>query len=378
MQTRAGLGKARELYEQRFENARELRLRTGEKIMGYFCCHTPVELITAAGLHPFRIVGDMSESVTSANSCLEAIMCPFVRSCFDIALKGRYDFLDGLVIPHTCDNIEKSYDMWRFYLNLPFTHMLNIPHMVHPTSFDFFAREIGLLRRKLSKFTGKDISDTELWNAIRSQNRIRALVGELYELRKKDPPPISGSKVMQIILAGMAIPVASFEELLREVLEEVKIRETTATAKTPRLLLYGSEIDDISFIELIEDCGAKVVTDDLCTGSRAFNYSVKESGNPEMALAQTYLGDIPCPRTCRDVAPQERFQYLVDLARSYRVDGVIMHITRFCDTHAFDAPDIQRVLQEAGYPVLFIEADYNLAAIQQLRTRIQAFIEMIQ
>jgi len=323
------------------------------------------------------MIGNMKESITAADSCLETIMCPFVRSCLDIALKQQYSFLDGLIIPHTCDNIERSYDMWRYYLKFPFLHMINVPHMVHPASFDFMAQEIRLLIKKLEEFTGEEISEQALWKAIRLHNRIRAMVGELYQLRRETPPLISGADAMRVMLAGTAILPEEFDELLRQVMEEIRHGNRPPVPRGPRLMLYGAEVDDVSFIEMVEDIGANVVIDDLNTGTRSYFYPVSEDGSPEMVLAQTYLGAQPCPRTFREGSPRERFQYLLDFARDFHVDGVILYVTRFCDTHEYDAPDVKRVLQEEGYPVLHLEVDYSIAAMEQLRTRVQAFIEML-
>jgi len=99
---------AKEIYRNRSKRAKELRSE-GKKVMGYFCCYIPLELVTAAGIVPYRIMGDTKEPTTEADTYLDPVFCPYVRTCFDIAMKGRYDFLDGSLWPTSCDNLINVY-----------------------------------------------------------------------------------------------------------------------------------------------------------------------------------------------------------------------------------------------------------------------------
>ena len=106
-----------ELYNNRGKRARELR-EAGKKIIGYFCCFVPDEIITALDMVPYRIQGSQSDPIDEADALLEPMACPFARSCFNLALKGEYDFLDGFVAPHSCDTIEHLYHIWQVSLRL--------------------------------------------------------------------------------------------------------------------------------------------------------------------------------------------------------------------------------------------------------------------
>ena len=127
-----------------------------------------------------------------------------------------------------------------------------------------------------------------------------------------------------------------------------------------------------------------MVMDDICLGTRYFGYDVEMNGNPLGSLSRHYLGDIQCPRTYRPKAGthqedlDNRFGYILDYAREFKVNGVILYITRYCDTFELDAPDLGDYLREAGLPVLNLENDYSTTTFGQLRTRIQTFLEMIQ
>ena len=374
-----GLARVKELYENRGQRAKELRAQ-GKKVIGYFCCYPPVEMFTALDVVPFRIQGSVKDPVTMADAYLETIMCPFMRSCFDQALKGYYDFLDGLVVPHSCDTVQRIYDIWRFYKKPEYSHFINIPHMVHPASYQFFRQELERFQKSLEEYTGKKLTPQALDRAIALHNENRQLQRALYELRK--PPLISGAEVMQVLVAGMTVPVEEYNRLLREVIAEVKGRPPLPTR--PRVLVYGSETDDEAFIKLVEDSGSWVVMDDLCTGTRCFWCDVEPKGNdPLMALSRRYLEGINCPRTyrprtgTREEDLRQRFGYLQDFVRDWQVQGVVFYIIRFCDTYELDVPDVRKFLEETGVPVLHLEDDYSLFTMGQLRTRVQAFLEMI-
>ena len=376
-----GLDRAKRLYDERGLRARELK-EEGKKIIGYICCQPPTELITAAGFVPYRVTGTM-EPVTEGDKYLETLMCPFVRKCFDLALKGGYDFLDGMIWPHTCDNIQKTYEVWKYHMPYSFFPCLEVPHMADPSSFVFFRREIELLKKGLEEFAGTKITDERLREAIAAHNEIRSLLRQLSGLRKKEPPLISGVEMTQVTVAVIGLPVEEANVLLREVIDEVQARENGPRRKPARLLIYGSEIDDIAFLSLVEASGANVVIDDLCIGTRHYRDDVALDGDPLMALADRYLGKIMCPRTyrrspgTRQEDMDNRFGYLRTYARDYDVNGAILYIIRYCDTFEFDVPDVRDYLRDAGIPCLHLEDDYSLTSIGGLRTRIEAFLEAI-
>jgi benzoyl-CoA reductase subunit C len=366
------LARAKELYENRGQRVRELK-NEGRKIIGYICCYPPAELITAAGCVPFRITGNL-EPVTAADA---------YRNCFDMALKKKFDFLDGMIWPHTCDNIHKTYDIWKHNVPLPFFTFLDVPHMTDDSSIEFFSKEIALLKKGLEEFTGTPITEEGLKGAIAAHNENRALLRRLSALRKQDPPLVSGTEMTQIITAVMALPVDEANALLSGIIAEVQARKDGPRPKPARLLVYGSEIDDVTFIKLVEDSGANVVIDDLCFGTRFYWDDVALDGDPLKDLADRYLGKIMCPRTyrrwpgTRQEDLDNRFGYIKSFAKDFDVKGAILYIVRYCDTFEFDVPDVRDYLQDAGIPCLVLEDDYSLTSIGGLKTRIEAFLEMI-
>ncbi len=371
-----------DLYEHRTARARELHSH-GRKVIGYLCCYVPLELFTAAGVVPYRIMGSLDQTISEADSYLETIVCPFIRSCFDIALKGEYDFLDGIVMPHSCDTVQRIYDIWKYHKQPAFSHFLNLPHMEDESSKRFYLKELERLKKALEDFTGHPISEADLKSAVSLHNENRGLLRELYSLRRAEPALISGTDVTRLLVVGNTLPVVEYTELIRELIQELRNSGHAAWGGI-RFLVYGSEIDDIALIKLIEDCGAQVVMDDMCTGTRVFwNDVVPKDGLLE-SLVDRYLCDIVCPRTyrrrtgSREEDLDRRFGYLKSFIEEFNVKGVILYIIRFCDTHEFDAPDVMDYLKKLGIPFLHIEDDYSVTTIGQLKTRVQAFLEVIK
>lgn len=377
------LSKIETYYQDYGLRARELKDQ-GQKVIAYLCSLVPVEIITAAGLVPFRIRGDVNEPITKGDTQLETIACPFMRSCFDVSLKGRYGFCEGLILPHACDSITRTYSVWRYSLNLPYSHFINLPHTVRGPSIDFFRAELETFRKSLGRYAGKEISDNDLADSIDLYNENRDKAKALYELRRPDPPLISGTELSKILTVGMSLPVAEANELFDEALEELRQRKESPLQKAPRILVDGACVDNIDFVKLIEDSGANVVADSLCIGTRDYWPHTEVGGDPIRALAHRYLDKIDCPRTYREKVGEtykedlgSRFGDIGALAKEFKVDGVILYVYKYCDPFGFEVPARKAYLDSIKIPVLYLEDEYSSGTIGRLRTRVQAFLEMI-
>jgi len=381
-----GLTRVREIYQDRSRRVEELKAE-GKKVIGYLCIYPVLEMMTALDLVPYRILGDMREPITKADFCLPNIVCPFLRSCLDLGLKGKYDFLDGVVMAHICDVGEKTAHIWHTYLNPPYFHFIDTPHTVHKAAQKQHKELLKDFKKTLELFTGKELSPGRLKEAIKAHNQQRALVRELYDLRKPDPPLISGTETLQVMVALMSIPVDEGINLLRQVISEVKKGKDGPQKKT-RLLIWGSIIDDIALIKMIEGLGANLVMDDTCVGSRAYFSDVELTDDPLDGLAYRYLVELKCPRTFREAVFGEtkkdymtdlesRFSYLKDYAKEWDAKGVILQSVRYCDSHGYEVPGVKDYLDHIGLPNIYLEHDYSEAALAPLRTRVQAFLEVI-
>jgi benzoyl-CoA reductase subunit C len=372
----SALARAAELNSQKEERVRDLRKESGRPVIGYLCCFAPPEIISAAGAIPYRITGLPGEPTSEADAYMEPYGCSYVRNVFTQALKGRLDFLDGLVISHSCDLVQRLYGIWTYYRPLPYSRLFNVPHQVTPQAERFFKRELGFFRESLERFTGHAVTGEKLAAEIALTNRNRALIRELYRLRLENPPLIRGSEMLELLLAGGWLPAEEFNSLLSETLAGVKKRSPENPPR-PRVLVWGSLLDDAAFYRMIEEAGGEVTADDTCIGFRLFEKDIPPADDPDEALKEHYFINFQCPRTDRGPG-RARFDYLLDRAQEYNVDGMIGYIISFCDPHKFDYPDLRDYLKEAGFPMLLIDDNYSFTPAGAIQTRLQAFIELIK
>ena len=379
-------GKGLELAEKYYGDygcrAKKLK-RRGKKIMGYLSALGPLEIITAAGFIPVRMKGSVNEPITKADTQMETIVCPFVRNVFDSALKGRYDYLDGIVIPHTCDSISRTYDIWSYNLQLPYSHFLNVPHVTDEPSLEFFKAVLGTFIKSLEKFTGNKITNDGLSQAVKAYNQNRQVMRQLYELRRSHPPLISGVEMMKVLVAAMSLPVEESTELIYTIIDEIKKRGTTPAEKSARMMIIGDQIDDIALIEIIEKAGARMVMDDISIGSKIYWPDIEITQNPIDGIAERYLRNIKIPTTYRDTGGtyqdklEGRFGHIRQFIKDFRVDGSILFIYRYCDPFGFEVPALKNYIESLGTPVLYLEEEYSTSTLGRLKTRIEAFLEMV-
>jgi bzd-type benzoyl-CoA reductase N subunit len=378
----SGLSRLEKYYREYGKRAEELTGQ-GYRFMGYLCAFVPVEIVYAAGFVPFRIKGDVNEPITKADVNMETLICPLVRSCFDLAVKGNYTFLEGLIIPHACDSICKTYDIWKYTMGLPYSHFINMPHKTDDSSVAFFSSELGTFLKSLGKYAGHEITNDDLLRAIELCNANRAKMRRLMDYRKSSPPKITGTQLTELYVANMSIPVEESNELLDRVIAEVE-KQPESNKEGKRLLVFGAQVDDASFIKLIEESGAYVVADDLCPGAREYRADVDTEGDLVRNLAERYLRGIKCGRTYEEVTGtyeesiEHRFGHIGKAIKEYGVEGVVLYLYKYCDPYGFEVPALKSYLSTLDVPVLYLEDEYTLSSIGRLKTRIQAFLEVIE
>lgn len=363
----------REIFSNRYQLARE-RAEGGQKVIGWVCTYVPEEMIYAAGILPFRVVGGGYAETPYADGYLYTNLCTFSRNCLEEGLTGKLDFLSGYVSCNSCDHIRRLFDNWMQFMKTPYAKALGVPCKATPATLKYFVQDLTLFRKELGELSGREVTDQALWGAIEVYNRTRRLLEELYELRKADPPPISGAEVMEVVRAACVLPREQYNAMLEEMLQEVRSRRLPADDKY-RLLIYGSELDSPEYLQVIEDLGGWIVTDDLCMGSRYFRGEVKAGDDPLRALAERYLTKPLCPRMH---PAMDRVRYLQQLAQEFQVDGVIHQTLKFCDLHAAQFLVSKAGLDEIGIPVLNLEREYALSGQGQIKTRVSAFFETLE
>lgn len=380
-----GLEKAKDIVRNRSRRARELKAQ-GRKVIGYLCSYVPLEILTALDLLPFRIFGDMREPITEADRLLPSSFCPFVRSCIDSVYKDKYDFLDGVVGVHSCDPMEKLSHVWKSKIPYRIFPYIDMPATTHEWGERMFRRSLEGFKRTFEAYADRELSPEALRREIVRHNEQRQLVREMYDLKKIDPPTLSGSETLEVMMALASLPLEEGNDLLREVIGEVKQRLPAQQADgAKRIMVLGACLDDVSLIKLIEDLDATVVIDENCTGPRAYFTDVALTDDPMGALTSRYLR-LTCARTFKEAMVGEvrkdrlrdleaRFGHLKKFIEEWKVDGVVIQLVRFCDPFGYEVPEIKDYLEILGVPNLYLEMEYTTGGLAAFKTRVQTFLE---
>jgi len=367
-----------ECYDNRHEYAKNWKEKNPDgKVLGYFCTYVPEEILYAANILPVRILGG-HEPPHLATPHMFDMWCPFSRDCLNQGLEGKYDYLDGIMIAQSCLHQRHAYAAWEIQIPTPWKYYLVMPNAVRsPRSKPFLAGELEDFKKAVEEWVGKPITDDDLDKGIDTMNINRSLMKEVYEFRKQDNPPITGTEAMTMVWASQLMDKREHNDLLKQLLEELPDRKLDRDQGV-RLMIVGSENDDRPFMEMVESMGGTFVIEDHCTGSRYFWDEVVSTGNQIQAIANRYCDRVPCPSKDwgQGEWKQKRFPHILNLAQEYGVQGVVLMQQKFCDPHECDIPSLRRYLQDNGFPCYFLEFEVTVP-VGQFRIRIEAFLEQI-
>ena len=357
--------------------------KNGQKVFGTFCVYVPDEVIIAANGIVTGLCGGSQFWVPDGEAVLPKSTCPLIKASVGARLGKTCPFFriaDMYVGETTCDGKKKAWEILAQDVPL---HVMDMPQMKRPKDMEKWADEIKDFVKVVEDFTGNKITAENLKEAIHTINEKRKGLARVYEARKAENIPISGRDallVSQIAFFDDPKRCAMMTNKLADELEE-RIRNGVSVfpAGTKRIMLTGTPmaIPNWKMHQIIETSGAAVVCEETCTGTRYFENLVDETKDnlDDMikAIAERYMG-IHCacftPNT-------ERIDDIIRLAKEYKVDGIIDVNLKFCNLYDTEGYLVEKALKEAGIPVLGIETDYTDSDAQQLRTRVSAFIEML-
>jgi benzoyl-CoA reductase/2-hydroxyglutaryl-CoA dehydratase subunit BcrC/BadD/HgdB len=361
----------RSVVESPSDYARDWKQRTKRPVIGTFCSYVPEELILAGDALPYRILPATSE-FGRADTCLQTYACCLARSALELTLANRLDFLDGVLFGNTCDTMQCLADVWSVHPGgRPFDVFMMPVHVSHPAAREFTIAELRRLIDSMKSNMGLTIDSASLGQAIAACRSARQALAGLYELQRGEAPLLSPSQLYDVGIARAFMPPSDYAEALQAITNDPKPVHTNG----PRIIIAGGPLLDRALPEVLEDLGASLAGDDLCTGCRAAWAGSGSLDDPMAALADRLLTRPPCP--AKHAAGYDPGQTVVDRARQTGAQGVILYRLKFCDPHGFDYPRIKEALDEIGIPHILIEVETTGGSTGQLRTRLQAFLEML-
>ena len=360
----------------------------GKICAAYTCENTPEPLLNLPGVFSARLRAPRSGSMEVATYYLTSFLCEYSRALLERAVEGGYNFADCIFTPDGCtmmnrcvENMELLGTLGKDKENFFFSYM-EIPMKADDNGLNLYVVQCrNHILTPLKEHYGIDISDEAIRAAVKEHNKVCELIRAIGEFRKGEHPRITGYEFHIITMATYAAAKYLIMDKLEETREELKTREPDPEFPYgARVVVVGSEVDDIDFIRLVEESGAYVCADRYCYGSYPGRDPI-ELNDTEDALTQicrAYMYRGQCPRYMDSTKMDARRDYVAALAKEYGADGVIYQQMKFCDPWAYEKMLGSHILREEfGYPVLTVDRPYAIGSSGQMRTRVQAFVESI-
>lgn len=378
-------------FERLLEDANNDLIRqaqeSGRICVAYTCENVPEPLLNLEGAFSARLRAPRTGSMEMGTYYMTSFLCEYSRALLERAIEGGFNFADCMITPDGCtmmnrcvENMEllKTNEKEKF-----FYEYMEVPMKADDNGLNLYVLQCkNHILKPLQEHYGIDVSDAAIRKAVEEHNRVCELIRAIGEFRKGEHPRITGYEYHIITMVTYAAPKYLLIDKLEETLEELKTRQPDAKNRfRARVVLVGSEVDDVDVVRLIEESGAYVCADRFCYGSFPGRDPIVLTDD-EDALTQIcrqYMYRGQCPRFMNQAKIQERRSYVVSLAEEYQADGIIYEQMKFCDPWAYEKMVGSHVLREDyGYPVLAVDRPYAIGVSGQMRTRVQAFVESIE
>ncbi len=353
----------------------------GRSAIGFYCLYSPMEIALAADAIPLPLCGTRNEPIAAAEEFLPRNLCPLIKSSFGFAVSDTcpfFRFSDIIIGDTTCDGKKKMFELLGRYKP---TYVLQLPQNQDPaTSLPLWRAELERFKTIVEEHTAIQITAERLRRAIALMNRVRRARQAIMDLNKRKPAPLSGTRLLEILFkVGFLVDkqkgIALMEEIVASVENATPATDGGGRGARRRILLTGVPVGlgSDKVVKIAEQCGADVVAFENCSGYKQA-FSVDETKDPMTALAEQYLAT-----PCSVMSPNTgRFDLLKAMITAFAVDGVIDLTWQACHTYNVEAFSVGEAVQAAfGLPTLHLETDYAESDTEQLRVRIEAYLEML-
>jgi benzoyl-CoA reductase/2-hydroxyglutaryl-CoA dehydratase subunit BcrC/BadD/HgdB len=353
----------------------------GKKFVGFYCVFAPQELIVAADAVPVTLCATKEEPIADGEKYLPRNFCPLIKSSYGFAITEKCAFFNNsefIIGETTCDGKKKMFELMETFKP---TVVLEVPQSARgETQKQYWRSEVARCRKEIEKRLGVTITDDKMKAAIKELNEQRALMRELAHLNTAIPAPLSGLDLLKVMWArNFTFDRAAFNQQLKDLIAELKAMKAKGEGAMPktakRIIVTGvpTGVGAEKVLKIIEESGAAIVYIENCSGMKQYLHDVATTGSPLDAIADKYL-ETPC--SC--MSPNTgRLELLAKLAKEYHADGVVDVTWVGCHTYNVESRVLKDYLAKHGnVPLLQIETDYSQGDAGQIKTRVEAFLEM--
>jgi benzoyl-CoA reductase/2-hydroxyglutaryl-CoA dehydratase subunit BcrC/BadD/HgdB len=362
----------------------------GKKVIGYMCLFAPTELIMAADAIPIRVNSGWYDTSKLGDRVVPVEVCPVIRSTIGAKMIELSPFLeqsDALISVLTCDGMTKLSEILSDYKTI---WGMNIPRVKDsPHSLRFWNDEIKNMKTQIEQFTGNKITRKKLKEAIEQTQKATKAFRRLQELRKGSPV-IMGRDAMLVNQAYLWDDKQRWTEKTEALCDELEKRaerkEWVCPPDTPRVMVTGTPMfwpDNWKLPTLVEEANPQgiIVADELCSGERILNdpVGVDEWTMDDMlnAIGERYLMASTCPCFTSKDGNEDRINWLINKVKDWNIQGVIYYVIRGCMLYAMEYTRVKKALDKINVPVYYLDTDYTREDVGQMKTRVEAFLEMV-
>lgn len=360
----------------------------GAKVVGWFNYNIPEEIIYALGLIPIRLgTGGDDRLVEIGARYISTKNCVYTRELVGLFARNQDPYIinsDIVAVDATCLQTYRVAEVIKHYFKVN-TLILGVPkHFSEPEGQEYFRKELESFTRKLEEFGGTELDSNKLSESIKLYNDIRKSLKQLYKYQAIGHQPIKWREVFDVVHAGFYLNRKKYLSLLQELLTELKEKHGEPVIGNlngdARILISGSIIPpgDTKLINIIEQVGGRIVGDDLWSGlNPSLDVNIREASIK--GIADAYINRVPhAALPFLDMETDKRLKNLKQLIKDHKAQGVLYHTLRYCDAFSFKAGETKNVLKNEGVPMLEIHTEYAGSDVEAIRTRAEAFVELIR
>ena len=342
-------------------------------VIGVMPAYFPMELIEAAGGYPVQLWGN-NLPIEKADAYLQSYCCSVARSVMELEMRGISHMVKAYAFTSLCDTLINLREIYRRVFSKP-TLELSIP--ITQTAIarhNYLESVVKSVTAGLEKITGNKITPDSLDTAANLYGRTRALQRRLYRVRCQKPGLVKSLDFYTAIKSGFFLPGHVYNRMLDELLQKLEGLEAHNGSR-PKLLLSGMVFDPLAIHKIIDESGACVVDDDFANGWRTVSKGDLKVANLVEGITDFLFNPAPC--CCIYNPDNDRHPYLLNRVKESGADGVLFWYVKFCEPDAFDRPQLMKQLKDANIPVSFIDLELTMTNFDAVRTRINAFCEML-
>jgi len=373
-----------EVHGLRIKELQDARAQ-GHKVVGTFCVFVPDELILAADAISVGLCAGAEFGFGDAEKLLPRNTCSLIKSFFGFKLNKVCPYLEAtdiVVGETTCDGKKKAYETFKELQ--PNLYVMEVPQMKNPADKALLKSEYLKFKSALEELTGVKIDAKRLKKGITIVNNRRRALHRLAALRAHDPAPISGLDALLINQVAFYDNPLRFTDSTNKVCEELETRikksQGVIPKGAPRVLIAGCPmaVPNWKLPAIVETSGGVIVGEESCVGERGTRNLVDESANTLDALMDAIV-ERYFQIDCAIFTPNaERTEHIESMAKQYKVNGVILYSLQFCSPYTIEAFSVEKKLAGKKIPSIRIETDYSQEDIGQLKTRVEAFLEVLK